>query len=102
MNQHHWPPEFFLRFFRWFCHPRLHDYIEGDLLENYNEQLKEEGKRKADIKFIIEVLLLFRPGIIKPAEGHKHLNNFGMLKSYMKIGWRTLAKHKMYSSIKIG
>ncbi len=44
----------------------------------------------------------FRPGIIKPTKGYRNLNNFGMLKSYMNIGWRTMAKHKMFSSIKIG
>lgn len=71
-------------------------------MELYQERLKEIGKRKADVKFIIDVLLLFRPSIIKPMEGYKNLNNYGMLKNYFKIGWRSLAKQKMYSSIKIG
>jgi len=30
------PPRFLLKFFRWFCHPELQKYIEGDLLELYN------------------------------------------------------------------
>ena len=96
------PPKLFLRFFRWYCHPRLLDHIEGDLIEVYRQRLKKSGKRKADIKFIIDVLVLFRPSIIKPIGGYRNLNNFGMLKSYMMIGWRTMAKHKMFSSIKIG
>lgn len=96
------PPWVFLRFFRWYCHPNLHSSIEGDLMELYNERLKESGKRKADLKFIIDVLLLFRRGIIKPAEGSKNLNTLGMYKSYFKIGWRSLIKQRMYSAIKIG
>ncbi len=71
-------------------------------MELYDERIKKKGKRKADLKFVVDVLLLCRSGIIKPAEGYGNLNNFGMLKSYMKIGWRTMAKHKMFSSIKIG
>ncbi len=96
------PPKFFLKFFRWFCHPKLRDNIEGDLMELYNEQVKVHGKRKADLKFIGDVLLLFRPDIIKPTEGYKNLSNYGMIKSYFKIGWRNLLKNKGYSFINIG
>ncbi len=95
------PPKFFLRFFRWFCHPKLLDHIEGDLMEVYQQRLKKVGKRKADFKFIIDVLLLFRPSIIRPIEGHKNLNNYGMIKSYFTIAWRNLIKNKGYSSLNI-
>jgi putative ABC transport system permease protein len=95
------PPNLPLRFFRWFCHPKLRDHIEGDLMELYGERVKEMGKRKADLKFIGDVVLLFRPGIIKPTEGYKNLNNYGMIKSYFKIGWRNLIKQKSYSFISI-
>jgi hypothetical protein len=70
MNMRSAPPGFFLRFFQWYCHPKLRDHIEGDLIEVYNERLKHSGKRKADRRFIIDVLLLFRPGIIRPVEGY--------------------------------
>jgi len=96
------PPKLFLSFFRWYCHPKLVSHIEGDLMEVYNERLKSLGKRKADRKFIIDVLLLFRPGIIKPVEGYKNVNNYAMFKSYFKIGWRNLVKNKGYSLINIG
>jgi len=88
------PPQFFLRFFRWYCHPAMLDYIEGDLMEVYSVRMKESGKRKADIKFIIDVLLLFRPAIIKPIEDYSQSNTYSMYKSYFKIGWRNLVKNK--------
>lgn len=96
------PPKLFLRFFRWYCHPKMRDYIEGDLMEVYEKRLKEFGKRRADMRFIIDVLILFRPGIIKPAEGYKNLNYYGMIKNYFKISWRNLVRQRMYSAIKIG
>ncbi|MCW5911675.1 MAG: ABC transporter permease [Cyclobacteriaceae bacterium] len=71
-------------------------------MELYEERVKEFGKRKADGKFIKDVLLLFRPGIIRPTEGYRHLNTYGMYKSYFKIGWRNLVKNKGYSLINIG
>ena len=102
MKKENAPPKLFLKFFRWFCHPKLRDSIEGDLMELYHERIKESGKRIADIKFIADVLLLFRRGIIKPTEGYKSLNTYGMYKSYFKIGWRNLTKNKGYSLINIG
>jgi putative ABC transport system permease protein len=95
------PPKIFLRFFQWYCHPSLRKHIEGDLLELYNEQLEISGKRKADLKFAADVLLLFRPGIIKPAENY-NINHYSMYKSYLKLGWRNILKNRGYSFINIG
>ncbi|WP_373493583.1 permease prefix domain 2-containing transporter [Aquiflexum sp.] len=52
-------------FFRWFCQQEFLNYIEGDLMELYDERGREFGKRKGDIKQITEVLLLFRPDLIR-------------------------------------
>ncbi len=96
------PPKYAMRFFRWFCQPTMHDYIEGDLLEEYFIRKEEEGKRKADWKFMKDVLLLFRPGIVKPIRGFENLTTTAMYKSYFKIGYRNLVKNKGYSFINIG
>src|SRR5712675_704444 len=95
-TQEHTPPKIFHNFFRWFCHPKLRDHIEGDLLEAYQEQVTTLGERKADVKFVTDVLLLFRPGIIKPLNERINLNNYDMIRSYFKIGWRNLLKHKAF------
>jgi hypothetical protein len=70
-------------------------------MEVYHQRLREFGKRKANRQFVMDVLLLFRPGIIKPAEGYKNLNTYAMYKSYLKIGWRNIIKHKVFSFINI-
>src|SRR5579872_4168989 len=95
------PPNLFLKFFRWYCHPNSLDHIEGDLIEVYRQRLKKVGKRNADLKFIVDVLLLFRKGIIKPRKGYENLNQVGMYKSYFKIGWRNLVSNKGYSFINV-
>lgn len=88
------PPRLFLRFFRWYCHAKLRDYIEGDLMEVYNARVKTIGKAKADWKFVTDVLLLFRPGIIKPMKGYSTLTTFGMYRSYLIVALRNLLKQK--------
>lgn len=95
------PPKIILRFFRWYCHPKLVDSIEGDLLEVYGQRRTKLGKRRANLLFTIDVILLLRPGIVRPAEGTQQLNSYGMYKSYLKIGWRNLIRQKGYSIINI-
>ena len=99
MHPQQMPPKIFLRFFRWYCHPKLVDHIEGDLLEEYRKRLSMYGKKTADLKFIIDVLLLFRRNIIRPMD-HRAFNS-GMYKSYIKIGWRNLRRNSGYSTINI-
>ncbi|WKN43707.1 ABC transporter permease [Tunicatimonas pelagia] len=102
MNNKPSPPKLLLRFFRWFCHPELHRFIEGDLLELYEERMEASGRRKANIQFALDVLLLFRPGIIRPVQQPYLLNYTAMFKSYFKISWRNMLAHKLYSAIKTG
>jgi putative ABC transport system permease protein len=96
------PPRLFHRFFRWYCKPSLLDHIEGDLIELYNNNLASTNRRTANIKFIKEVILLFRPGIIKTPKRPKHLIKYAMINSHFKIGWRKLLRNKGYSAINIG
>ncbi|MEP6738175.1 MAG: ABC transporter permease [Chryseolinea sp.] len=102
MRESNTPPKLFLQFLRWFCHPQMLDFIEGDLHEFYQRRLRNYGKRSADILFVIDVILLLRPGIIKPADGNHRVSRYGMYKSYFKVGWRSLLRDKGYSFINIG
>ncbi len=70
-------------------------------MEIYEERIKELGKRKADQKFIKDVILLFRKDIIKPADGTQKLNYYGMFKNYFKVGIRNILKYKLFSSINV-
>jgi len=70
-------------------------------MELYHEHCQGSAKWKADVKFAVDVLLLFRPAIIKPAKDY-NLTRYGMYKSYLKIGWRNILKNRGYSLINIG
>lgn len=96
------PPLPFVKLFRWYCRPAIVDHIEGDLLEIYCKRVNDSGKIKADLRYIIDVLRLFRRGIIRPIGGFQQLNHNSMFKTYFRIGWRNLVKHKGYSFINTG
>lgn len=59
------PPKIMLSFFRWYCNPEYREEIEGDLLEKYDHYSKIYGSKKAGFLFSKEVILLFRPSIIR-------------------------------------
>ena len=98
----HAPPRSFHRFFQWFCHPELLPSIEGDLMELYGQRLNQFGKGRADRLFIKDVLLLFRPGIIRPARRLNQTNTLSMWKNYLTISWRNLVRNRGYSLINVG
>ena len=89
-----------LKLFRWYCHPRLVDHIEGDLIEAYNKLAQTRGKRIADLRLGIELVLLFRPGIIRPWHSSR-VNTYSMYKSFVIVAWRNFLKSKGYSGINI-
>lgn len=95
------PPEFVLKFFRWFCHPDLAKYIEGDLIELFQERTQQYGPSRAKWIFVIDVILLIRPDIIRSSIGFNSNNNYAMFKNYLKIGYRNLWKDRFYTSINL-
>lgn len=88
------PPKYPLQFFRWFCNPDYAEDIEGDLLERFE-------KRPSRLFFTMDVLRLFRPGIIKPSSGGENLNYYGMIKHHLKSGWRNTWRNKSNALINI-
>ena len=59
------PPRFMLAFFRWFCHSKYAEDIEGDLLERYHSWVQASGHKKATWLLAKEIISLFRPRLIK-------------------------------------
>lgn len=95
------PPAFMLRFFRWYCHPRLVNHIEGDLLEVHKKRVIKIGKRRADIKFMLDVLLLIRPGIVKSLNTSERIDYTTMFRSNVRIAIRSLWKNKASTMINV-
>ncbi len=95
------PPKAALRFFKWFCNPQLHRYLEGDLIELFDRNVKLKGLKKARRRFIWEVLKLFRPSIIKNFEGTRKLNYYGMLKNYFITSLRFIRREKVFALMNV-
>lgn len=88
------PSRILLRFFQWFCDPRMVEDLEGDLLERFDLRLQRKGPRKARWLFVKDVLQLFRPGIIRSFKGIQKLNYYDMFLHNITITLRSFLRHK--------
>jgi putative ABC transport system permease protein len=96
------PPELFLRFLRWFCDPAMAEDIEGDLRELFEREATAGNLKKARLRFSVNVLRLFRPGIIKKFNYQpSFIPPSPMLKNYFITSVRSLMRNKGFSAINI-
>ena len=94
------PPEWMLSFLRWFCKPGYLEDIEGDLEELFVKRCELYGRSKAIRLYMLDVVKLFRPGIIHlPVQINIQSNQ--MLKNNIKISLRVFSRNKFYSFINI-
>ncbi|WOK07539.1 ABC transporter permease [Imperialibacter roseus] len=94
------PPKYPLRFLRWFCREDYLDEIEGDLIELFEKQA-EKSPERAKRRFVWDVVKSFRLRNIRSFKRSQNSNNYGMYKSYFRIGWRNLWRNKLYSALNI-
>jgi putative ABC transport system permease protein len=87
------------RFFRWYCDPDYYPDIKGDLEELYNRN-SEKSIRSAERKYLLQVLGLFRPSLIRSFNQTSIINQ-GMFRNYFKIGTRNLLRHKLHTLINV-
>ncbi len=94
-NSPHTPPQYLLNLFRWFCKPEYYSDIEGDLLELFAKRTRTHSLRKAKWRMLFDVLLLFRPGIVRPLLSYNHLFiHPAMFKHNLLITYRGFLRHK--------
>ena len=95
------PPSFLLRLLKWFCKPAYHQDIEGDLLELYERRLQQMGVRKAKWKLAKDILLLFRPGMLRGIKLPSPLYLGPLLKHTLLLTFRTSRRYKSATFINL-
>jgi putative ABC transport system permease protein len=100
MNKHK-PPLLALRFLAWFCPPSLYESIEGDLLEQFEEDVQNLGATKAKRKLLWNVIKFFRLGILLRNKFSTNIIDNFMLFNYFKVASRLIIRNKTYSAITV-
>lgn len=95
------PPGWAIRFLDWFCPDDLFEGILGDILEEYEADLRNLALRKARRRFIWNTLRFFHPSILLRNHLKVKLINMGMLKSHLLVALRSMRKYKFYAAVNI-
>ncbi|MEX2234656.1 MAG: ABC transporter permease [Cyclobacteriaceae bacterium] len=90
-----------IRFLMWFCPDYLFEEIEGDLIQKFNRDVQELGERRAKRRFVWNVIRFFRPEIIFRNKFSFEIISIIMLRNYVTIAFRNVAKNKVFSAINI-
>ncbi|MEP2024759.1 MAG: FtsX-like permease family protein [Reichenbachiella sp.] len=95
------PPNWTLHILKSFINPYYLEEIEGDLEELHQSNLEKYSTFKSNWLYTLEVIKLLRPLLLKSAEGVYKMNNYGIVKNYIKVALRSLWANKLQSVIKI-
>lgn len=90
-----------LKLLEWICPPPLFEGIEGDLLEQFDADVKSVGHRLARRRLLFGALRFMRPAIIMRNRFRIQLISAGMIGNYFKITYRNILRSKGYSFINI-
>ncbi|MBA4055408.1 MAG: hypothetical protein C0490_11900, partial [Marivirga sp.] len=95
-------PKWLLLLFRRVCPDQLYEAIEGDLLQKFNNDLKNIGEKKAKTRFMWNVIRFFRPGILLRNTFSVNLNQWPMFRNYFVTAFRHIGKNKINAISKLG
>lgn len=89
------------RILRRLCPKNLFEGIEGDLIEQFENDIQSVGEKRAKWKLFTNALKFLRPGILLRNKFSFQLINLTMFSNYLTIAWRNLIKNKAFSTINI-
>lgn len=95
------PPRLGQRLLLRFLRDDLAEEVLGDLDEKFYITVKKRSPFRAKLNYWYQVMQYARPFAIRRSR-KIHKNQYDMLKSYFRTGWRNMSRQKMYSFIKIG
>ncbi len=95
-------PYNFEGFFNWFCKPELFEELQGDLEENYLNNVAEKGSQKAAWIYRKEIIMLFRPSVIRNIQAVSfQIVSISIFLNYIKTALRSIKKSALFSGINI-
>ncbi|MBS1556123.1 MAG: ABC transporter permease [Bacteroidetes bacterium] len=94
------PPRWANRLLEWYCRPELLEEIQGDAHELYYREAKT-SKRKADWKFIWNVIRFFRWRNIRKRQ-YQYVNySIDMIQNIFKVAFRNFLRHPGHSFLNV-
>ncbi len=96
------PPLWPLRIIRRLVRSEYLEEIEGDMIEEFHYHVEKYSLKRAKYLYTRELIKVLRTNLLHKFLENQKLNSMGTFIHYVKIAFRNLRKHRVYSSIKIG
>ncbi|MEO1053348.1 MAG: ABC transporter permease [Bacteroidota bacterium] len=93
------PPRLAQRFFSWYCRNHLHDSILGDLEEQFYQNQRLHGTRRARWRYWLGVLQFMNRFTLKrnrDITSYDHYHSTGMIKNYLISSFRFFRRNKAF------
>ena len=98
------PPRWADRLLEAFCAPHLLEEVQGDLYERYGRDVAEVGTRKANCRYVANVLKFIQPFALKRQNPEYPSPSFlhpVMIRNYLKTSFRNLTKNRASALINL-
>jgi len=97
------PPKLATKILRWFCNIEFLEEIEGDLNEQFNERLENQGYWKARLLYIQDVFHTIRSYPVKrnQAPRQSQSTNIDLFRHFLRITFRNIVRSKSTAFINI-
>ncbi|CCH52427.1 protein of unknown function DUF214 [Fibrisoma limi BUZ 3] len=98
------PPRWATTLLSWWGHPDTLEEVQGDLLELYDSWVQTVGPRRANWRYVANVVKLLRPLATSNAKEQYTSPSFlspAMIRNYLTIAFRNLWRHKAFTAINI-
>jgi len=96
------PPKFPLKILRLFCSKHRIEELEGDLYEEFQDNLESKSFRKSQVLYLLSILRSFKSYIFdSQGSSNQRFNSFAMFQHYLKTALRGIRKNKAFALINI-
>ena len=97
------PPKLANRFLEWYCNEQLKETIQGDLYEEFQINVQQKGRFKAQLIYWKHVILFINRYTLKRDKSHYYQSSTSgaMLRNFALIAIRNLKKNLAFSTINI-
>ncbi len=95
------PPQWPLKFLRFFLKAEYLEEIEGDMEEIFYENVERFSVHKAKRMYALEMIKLLRPNLIKNLEFVNYLMQYNIFKNYFTVSFRCLMRNPVNSFINV-
>ena len=89
------------KLFQFYCHRDYQEDILGDLEEHYEYNLETVGKRRADRKYFLDAVMLFRFSLLRDNWFSQKLIQTTMVRNNIKMAYRSMMRQKFYAMLNL-